>query len=542
MPDYKEEIILKKHISLFLIATMILSVFMGFGSVALADGESLDVRASVSELVEGGTVEFTAAIDPGDGLSDYKIMCGDTVCYDSDGAQLLEPKEVTFSMEVTDEMLGEQITFKLISGGEKVADDSVTIAKKQLVAKLVPTYTAETLVKEGATSKFVFKIENQGEVPLENIYVTAAELNKGQPLNQPFTLPVTGDTDHSFSYKHTVTSEVTVHPVVHYSVGGVEQDPIMLDATEITFEERRVEPVLTVDNDKPDAGEEVTFTLTITNMGNVSYTDMEITMKGEEMEFPSSRLKPNDEKSETYTMSFTTSTEVYFTITLKDHTGNTVSVDSNRINIQLPVDPDKLESKLKLTMNVDRPQLTAAGRVNFSGFISNASEYTLSDISLDEKTSGNVLAVSTLSPGGKQGVDWGVDINETTTYEFVLTVKDRDGKTYTVNAEPITVTVASVAPAETPATTPADIPSPDLTLKPKGGGLGTLGLWGIIAIVLVVLIIGVGIAMVVLWKKGQTPRKTTAAKMAATKKRPAAGRRPAKRKPTTKNYRDRNNF
>lgn len=536
---------MKKHISLFLIATMILSVFMGFGSVALADGEDLDVRSSVSELAEGGSVDFTATINPGvSGLTDYKIVCGSTVCYDSDGAPLApgEPKEVTFTMEVTNEMLGKKIKFTLTSDGSEVASDSVTIAKKELSVKMGASYTAQDLVPKGGTSKFVFKIENQGEAPLENIVVTAPELNDGQPLNAPFTLPATGDTDHEFSYKHTVTAEVTVHPVVKYSVGGVEQEPISLKATEITFEERHVEPVLTVDNKTPNAGEDVTLTLTITNEGNVSYTDMEITMKGEEKEFPSSRLKPGDEKSETYTMSFTTSEEVYFTITLKDHTGNTVSVDSNHINIELPVDPEKLESKLKLTMNVDRPQLTSAGRVNFTGFISNGSEYTLSDVSLDEKNKGNVLAVSSIGPGGRQDIDWGVDINETTTYEFVLTLKDRDGKTYTVNAEPVTVTIASVGPVETPSETPADVPGPQLTLAPKGGGIGTLGLWGIIAIVLVVLIIGVGIAMVVLWKKGQAPRKTTAAKMAATKKRPAAGRRPAKRKTTPKNYRDRNNF
>ena len=44
---------------------------------------------------------------------------------------------------------------------------------------------------------------------------------------------------------------------------------------------------LTVSNNKPAAGEEVTFTLKLVNGGNVPYSDIKVTVNGEEKDYPS---------------------------------------------------------------------------------------------------------------------------------------------------------------------------------------------------------------------------------------------------------------
>lgn len=547
----RRKFILRKHISIFLIAALVLSVIFSFGGVALAVNYDFTVETDVTEMTEGGNVEFTATItnNTGSPISDFVIKHNLNVvkAIDAPLAGDGEAKPITFTMEVTDAMLGSPIQFDLHSGGGIVADDSVTINQKVLSILIAGTPTVNhTQADEGKSVTFTFAIENQGEATLDDIVVTASALNSGQALNTPFSL--TAGQSHSFEYKHTVTAAVTVSPSISYSSGGIDQPAKALDPIELTLVSRRVVPVLTVDNKSPDAGEDVTFTLTVTNEGTMPYTDVVVTMNGEEMDFPTSKLDPNKDYSKEYTMSFEVSTDVKFTVTLKDHDNEMRSVGSNTIRIELPVDPNSIEAKLKLTMNVDRPQLTSAGTINFSGTISNATDYTLSDVSVDEPNIGNVLGVSSMAPGGSKNINWSADINETTTYNFVLTAKDKDGKVYTINAEPITVTISSTTEAtdfDDAADVTADPEETGIELDSGKGSVGSLGIWAIIAIVLVVLIIGVGVALAVLWKKGQSPKKTTAAKMAAAKRKSPGGyRKPSSKKKSSssKNYRDRNNF
>ncbi len=95
---------------------MLVASFIGFGTVALAASEFLDVSTTTTELLEGATVEFAATITAGDtDLEGYKITCNGSVCYNSGGAKLLanETKNVSFSMEVTTAMLGNPIEFVL---------------------------------------------------------------------------------------------------------------------------------------------------------------------------------------------------------------------------------------------------------------------------------------------------------------------------------------------------------------------------------------------------------------------------------------------
>ena len=116
-----------------------------------------------------------------------------------------------------------------------------------------------------------------------------------------------------------------------------------------------------------------------------------------------------------------------------------------------------MSEKLKLVMHVDRPPLTSASVVNFTGYISNATEYEFINVQVNEASLGNVFSTSALAASGQLSIEYSADINETTTYNFVLTATDLDGNTYTINAEPITVTVKSVSPTPTNFEEAADI-------------------------------------------------------------------------------------
>ncbi len=532
---------MKKHISIILIMTLLLTAVFSFGSVALAAPVFTVWPAEEFEsLTEGTEVTFNYTVKNDSGVN----ITGNIYCPTISNNPVWEvntgpdgDNPGTFKMSVPTEMIGQDLTFTLNDMQSKTKIDKKTLSTKLAASGSVP----RTLYGEGETVKFEFKIENQGETTIDGIVVSAPELNGGKGLNSGFSLAA--GQSQTVKYSHTMAKDITVNASVSYSVGGAAQSPVGVNPIALTLESRKVEPTLTVSNDKPAAGEDVTFTLKLVNKGNVPYKHIKIVVNGEEKEYPS-KLEANSEVTGDFKMSFQTSTDVSCSISLEDHTGETKQINSNTVTIDLPVDPNAVTSKLQFAMNVDRPQLTSAGTINFTGLITNGTDYELSNVKVDEATLGNIFSADTLAAGGKANVPFSADINETTTYSFVLTATDKDGNPYTMNAEPITVTIQTAGPEATPGfEEAADVTE---TLAPDANvSLGSIGTLGIIAIVLVVLIIGVGVTLLVLWKKGQSPKKsTTAPGRSAT---PTGRKRPAssytrKKAPTQKNYRDRNNF
>ena len=537
---------MKKHISIILIMTLLLTAVFSFGSVALA-APGLSVIPQKDSATEGGKFTF-----------DYNVYSesdentnGIITCVTLNNKPVTQEFTVvkgdnpgTFDLEVPTDMLGKDLTFDFNG-----MTSTTKISKKNLVTKLAASGTTErTLYGEGETVKFEFKIENQGETTIDGIVVSAPELNGGKGLNSAFSLAP--GKSQKVKYNHTMAKDITVNASVSYSAGGAAQSPVGVNPIALTLESRKVEPTLTVSNDKPTAGEDVTFTLKLVNKGNVPYKHIKIIVNGEEKDYPS-KLEAGSEITGDFKMSFQTSTDVSCSISLEDHTGEVVQINSNTVSIDLPVDPNAVASKLQFAMNVDRPQLTAAGTINFTGLITNGTDYELTNIKVDEATLGNIFSADTLAAGGKANVPFSADINETTTYSFVLTATDKDGNPYTVNAEPITVTIQAAGTEPTPGfEDAADVTE---SLAPDSNvSLGSIGTLGIIAIVLVVLIIGVGVTLLVLWKKGQSPKKSTtlpgrSTTPAGRSAAPAGRKKPAssytrKKAPTQKSYRDRNNF
>ncbi len=519
---------MKKHISLILVLTLVLTALFSFGSVAYAS--NFTVSPQTASLPSGANVTFTYVIfnDSGSTMTG-QIMYGATPVADISVAHN-ETREDSFTMAVTDAMLGQPLTFTL-NGMQATAKVDKKVLSTVLKGSAVTPYA---LYGEGETVKFEFKLENQGESTIDNIVITAPELNGGKALNDPFSLAPTQGQTKKFNY--TMAKDIVINPIVNYTVGGVAQAPLKLTPVTLTLSKRDVKTQLTASNMKPAPGEEVTFTLTLTNGGNVPYTDIKVLVNGEAKDYPK-KLDGSATQTGTFKMTFQTTTDVSCSISLKDYTGAIKNINSNTLTIDLPVDATAVDSKLGLTMSVDRPQLTSAGAINFSGMITNGTDYELTNVKVTEATLGEVFSVSTLAAGSTATVEYPANIDATTSYSFVLTATDKDGNVYTKTAEPVTVTIQSAEATVTPGfEEAADVT--DSTLQPDGNlGAGSIGTLGIIAIILVVLIIGVGVALVVLWKKGQGPKGPST----PGRKRPTTA--PARKRPTPqKSYRDRNNF
>lgn len=567
---------MKKHISAVLVLTLVLTTLLaGFSMPALAAANvDFTVTPGVSEMLKGGDVKFSFGIKNNEAtdLSDCAIFYNGTEQEDIGNIPAGQNANGEFTMNVSDSMLGQTLTFKLMSGGAsgtELKSATAKVNKKTASIQLDVSVKADKeIAASGETVKFTFKLENNGEATASDIVVKAPDLNGGKALKDKFTLEP--GKDFTFSYTHQMTSsDLTVKPEITFTANGASQK-VTKDAITVTLAKLDVKVELSVNNSKPQPGEEVTFTLKITNNGNMSYSHMKVSMNGEEVEFPTSRLKPGESPSQTYTRSFETSTDVSFSITMDNQNDEQKSVTSNTVSIELPVDASVVNEKVRLTMEVDRPQLTSAGTVNFSGYVTNATEYELQNVQVNEATLGNVYSVSALEAGGQDPIEWSADINETTTYNFVLTATDKDGNNYTINAEPITVSVQSVEPTPTNIIDDAADVTEGQVLDGGKAPFDWSKFFLILAIVLVVLIIGVGAALIVLWKRGKTgggrptgsrpssgrpssgrptsgrPAPRGPSSSSAPRKKPSSGsygRGGGPRKPSGgSGYRDRNNF
>jgi len=539
---------LKKHISILIALIIVLSLFGGGIQVAKAAGVNVKITGTTELAALGATtLKVTVTND-----TDADIPAGCVLKQNGTEYATFEQipmgmtsEEQTFSYNVT--AFG-TVTFQLYdSSNTEIGSATVTFTQKELTVAINATFdvSPSELVAKDDIITLNFKIENQGEAPLTDINVKIPGVNGGKALNtSPFS--VSPGKTKTLSYQYTVSSAMTLTPAITYKANGTgdtltyNPDPI-----ELIIENRKVDLTFTVSNPRPNAGEEVTFTADVTNNGNVSYSGVEAYINGEKVAFPSSKLTPNAHYTKDYTMSFVASTKVTFLLTLTDNKGEIVNVEKS-VSISLPIDENEIANSLTMTVEVDRPSLTSAGTVNFTGHITNATDYSLSQLTVMETTQ-NIEAYNNeaLSSYGTASFEYSTNISETTTFNFVLTVTDTEGVTHAIDPVAVEVTITS-APAGTEFENAVDItPSPTAENDEKTG----LGLVPIIAIVLAVLILAVGAALVVLWRQqrsGSSPSRPTrptrpGGGSGSVKKHPK-GSSLAKRKPASKGYRDRNSF
>ena len=555
---------MKKHISIFLILALVFSIFYGSVGVAKAAGIEVKITPGTVEMTTAGSasLEVTVTNTTATDLPDGCVLKMDGASYGNPFGPIPvnEHETQTISVNVTDGMFGSSKTFQLHdAGGNAIsgASAAVSFTKKALSVGIGGSFSISPaeLAAAGDVVELKFTIENQGEAKLTNIVVKIPGVNGGKALNPEFTL--IAKEKKSFSYNYTVTAAASLAPVVYYKVEGGTGETLQyaVAAKELKLETRDVEMTLTPSTTTPQPGADVTFTVGVVNNGNVPYTEVKLTMNGVELDVPSSKLNEGGKFTEEYTESFLASTDVTFELTMKDHKGEIVSI-SKSVSIELPVDDSVVASKLKMEVEVDRPTLTSAGAVTFSGYIQNGTDYTLTNLVVTEATSGAaVYNFALLASYASTSFEYPVNINETTTYNFQLTVTDTAGNPHTINAEPVTVTITSAQ--ATPGYSDAAEVTPSGIPIDSNGGSG-LGAVMVIAIILVVLIIGVGVALLLLYRaqkngkgigrasakpSGTNPNgtKPNGTKPGMVKKRPAAG--PVRRKgPVSRGYRDRNNF
>ena len=127
---------MKKFFTLIIVVALTVTAVFGITGVALAAGVELSITSDKDSLSEAGQVEFTATItnDSGTQLSDYTIeyTCGESTNTVTDGEAIEDGASgtVTFTCDISEDMIDQQITFSLMDGaGTVLATAAKTISK-----------------------------------------------------------------------------------------------------------------------------------------------------------------------------------------------------------------------------------------------------------------------------------------------------------------------------------------------------------------------------------------------------------------------------
>lgn len=474
-----------------------------------------DVSVSVSpgELTAAGNVTLTVSI------RNTNSVTLNSVAITADGSTLRSGISIGASDTYT---YSEQYAVSASKLGAPVSlvvtySDGFTaqsVSKSFTVNQKAATISVNTVVKVDKNAvaanekvNFSFAIENNSNVAIENVRLKASALNGGNTIGQVASIAA-GDAK-LINYSVNVAETMTVTPVLTYTAAGKSYNKT-LDSIIITVSDASMEIVASAGQTMP--GEETTFSITLKNTGNVSFTDIELFDQDDNpVSLTSTSLAGGSTISATHSMLIEENAFVDFYAIAKDANGNSYTFRSNEVEV-IVTEKDEVDYATLFTLTAEADKLELGkkgGEVVFSLTIDNQTDQPFTNLLLYEETLGEIESYSSF-PSGEKTITYAAQITKAGTYTFVLSALTPEGTPIIVQAEPIVIEVQDAA----------------------GSTASTL-LW--ILIVVIVLIVGAGVTLLVLVlrEKKKTAAEGGADPLAKDKasKRPMKGDRPARRSP-----------
>ncbi|MBK8623008.1 MAG: DUF11 domain-containing protein [Saprospiraceae bacterium] len=340
------------------------------------------------------------------------------------------------------------------NGGLVNDNDGVTITAIQTPSiSLDKSAFPTTYTTAGQTVDYTFVVTNTGNVTLNSVEVSDPlfGLNFG-----PITLAPNGQ--ETFTYTYTVTqaaidsgSVVNLATTTALDTNG---DPVSDDDGETITAIQT--PSISLDKSAfpttyTTAGESVDYTFVVTNTGNVTLNNVEVSDPLFGLNFGPITLSPNDQETFTYTYTVTQaaidsgSVVNLATTTALDTNGDPVSDDDDETITAIQTPSISLnKSAFPTTYN------TAGQTVDYTFVVTNTGNVTLSNVEVSDPLFGLNFGPVTLAPNGQEtftytytvtqaAIDSGSVVNLATTTALDTNgdpVSDDDGETITAIQTP----------------------------------------------------------------------------------------------------------
>ena len=438
---------MKKVYAIFLSAILILGIFTVNIPVSKAGtngNETLDVTITPpGSMQQGGDVSFKVDVHNKSAAALTNVEVDYSGSNFASFAQVGPGETVSksFTMNVPTEKLGTDLTFNVsYNAGGTALGINVTAKVEKKVPVPNVKFTCEpdrTACPVDGKVNFTFRVENTGEAMLTNVQISLPPSNGSKVIKTFDTLaPAASKT---VPYAHTMKEDITVTPTLKFSANGVEQPPKTLEPKTISVADPGLKLELTADNTKPAVGQEVNFTLKVTNTGNALLSKITVYDHLQQiLKTDVTSLMPQKFMTVTGKYTFNQTTDVQFSITAEDKDKLKYTYNSIKLKISIPVDPSKL--KLELDAKADLYELSEPGPVKFSVTVKNSGSYPLTDVVVSEAKLGEVGTIDFLEAGVDKLVPVPeTTVSETSTFSFKVTAKDPDGNAKNAEALPLEI-------------------------------------------------------------------------------------------------------
>lgn len=443
--------VLHRVAALAILIAMVLSI----GNVALAQAPTITVSVTPSSLVGSGVVSLKITLtNPGDtAITNVRLYYPTTAREEIALGDLApgESREYTNDWIVPAELLDQPISFTVAwveaDGTSKTGTaPSITIAKKDpTIAATAKASASADKVKKGESVLYKFELTNTGDVDFTNVTLTAAPLNEGKTLVDPFTLGP-GATQ-SIEWEVTLDQTTEISPVFYYTANGQAMKSVT-NKVGVTVDVPKAALMrLTARPDKTTvaAGDEVTFQMTLSNTGSANLTAISVKdFNGGTVMMARNTLNAGETTTGEVTLAVPATGNYVFTATARDEEGNATSAESDAVAITATdATPESLNpaSIVSITATATNPTLTGPGDAEFLVTVQNLSTETLKNVVMQETSTGASNIVPELEAG--QAETWSpvLPIEDTTEYFFTVSVELDDGTIIRAEATPTLVTI-----------------------------------------------------------------------------------------------------
>lgn len=357
---------------------------------------------------------------------------------------------------------------------------TVTNTYVEPVITIKPAYTYGT---QPGTVVLSYTVRNEGTLDVTDLVLTE-ELSGVGEIGRIASL-VRG-ASQTLTKEVTLSGSATARASASYqAAGGSRTFSTRGEALEIKEKNARITVSLKADLTSVLAEEKVTLTCSLSNEGNVAFTDVVLSEETLGEMGTGISLDVGKLYSTTKIVKPTQTVSYVFTATAKDADGQSYSFSSTPVTVQVtPTQGTAKVSKLELEVSTDSTTLTQPGDVVFNCLIRNSGETTLEQVALSDGK-GNIFNRANSFAPGDQIFPVQIAVNESGRFTFVVEGLTPEGNTISATSAPIDIQVGTQAVVlPTDGTQPGETPVPTVTT-------GTTGLspWLLVLYIFLVLLI-----------------------------------------------------
>lgn len=312
-----------------------------------------------------------------------------------------------------------------------------------------------------------YELKNTGNVALNNIKVAE---NKSISSKAQTVDTLAAGSSEQVKFEVTMGSKnLTSSATITYKASGSNESlKKTVEAASIILGEPKLKATLASSATGVNINETVKLTLTLTNEGNISYSNLKVTDQVLGEVFSNQELAAGATKTLEKEITMLASSDYAFTVLATDNTGNEVSVTTDKVTVNA-VDPNK---KLSLTVNAAADKLEVYSQpalVRFEISVTNTSEFEAKNVTLRHGST-NLYTFPSIMAGETKKIVRDTSISMAGKFMFTAVCKDLLENEVKFDSNPVSITYS--VPTPEPTNVPQRTPQPLITEPvPKNAGL-----------------------------------------------------------------------